>query len=374
MSVVLAALPVFLLGALAVFIRDDLGFSETQLGVTVSLYYLVSAAASAPSGRWAERLGPRRGMAVAAVGSVTALLLMASAAQSWLTVTIIMQVAALVNGLSLSASNLGLLQGIKGRRGLAFGFKQSSGPLATLLAGASVPIIGLTIGWRWAFIIAALMGVPLIVSGIRRPSAVTTRVRGSRNDIDIAALRTLAAATGLAVVGGSSLGAFYVESAVASGISAGTAGTMLAVGSGAGVTGRILWGWLADWRWNAHFPLLTGMLAAGAAAFGSLGFVSGLAGLVPVTVVVFACGWGWPGIFYHAITARSPRAPAVASGIVATGIYAGGIGGPVVFGAIVERVSYRAAWLFVAAALVGATVLMHIGGSMMERGARRPAP
>ena len=366
-SVVLAALPIFLLGALAVFVRADLGFSETQLGITVSLYYLVSAIASAPSGRWAERLGARRGMALAASGSVTALLLMAVAARSWMTVTIIMQIAAVVNGLSLSASNLGLLQSIQQRRGLAFGFKQSSGPLATLIAGASVPVIALTIGWRWAFVIAAILGVPLIASGIRRPGATASRRRGSRKDIDVAALRVLALSTGLAVVGGSSLGTFYVESAVAAGIEPGIAGTLLAVGSACGVAGRVMWGWVADRVWEPQFTVLAGMLGAGAIGFAGVGAASGASVLVPATILVFAAGWGWPGLFYHAITARSPKAPAVATGIVASGIYGGGVAGPVVFGFIAEHVSYLAAWLFVAVALLASAVFMLIGGAMLER-------
>lgn len=366
MSVVLAALPVFLLGALAVFIRDELGFSEVQLGVTVSLYYLTSAIASAPSGRWAERLGARRGMALAALIDVAALLLMAATVRSWLGVTLVMQVAALVNGLSLSASNLGLLAGVQGRRGLAFGLKQSSGPIATLLAGASVPLVALSVGWRWAFVAAACFGLPLVVAGRRRPVAARTHVRGAREDLNVSALRVLATSTGLAVVGGSSVGAFYVESAVSNGISPGTAGTMLAVGSASGIVGRVVWGWLGDRAWSHHFVVLTAILGVGAIGFVLLGQVSGLAVLAVVTILVFTCGWGWPGLFYHAITARSPRAPAVASGIVATGIYAGGIGGPVVFGALVERFSYDVAWLFVGVAMVASTWTMWLGGRMLS--------
>lgn len=371
-SVVLAALPVFLLGALAVFIRDDLGFSETQLGVTVSLYYLVSALASAPSGRWADSLGPRRGMALAAGGSVTALILMASVARDWLTVTLIMQVAAVVNGLSVSASNLGVLHGISRHRGLAFGLKQSSGPLATLLAGASVPAVGLTIGWRWAFALAALTGVPLLAAGLRRPGPRRRRVRGSRADLDVTGLRILAVAAGLAVVGGSSLGAFYVESAVAAGISPGLAGSLLAIGSLTGIAGRLAWGWAGDRRPSGHFSVLSVILSVGALAFVALGYAASPRVLLATTIVVFAGGWGWPGLFYHAVTARSLEAPAVASGIVATGIYGGGVGGPVVFGFLVERFGYQVAWLFVGVAVAGAAALMHVGGRRLVARSRPP--
>jgi len=45
------------------------------------------------------------------------------------------------------------------------GAKQSSGPYATLLAGPSVPLVALTVGWRWAFVLAAPGAMALVAAG-----------------------------------------------------------------------------------------------------------------------------------------------------------------------------------------------------------------
>lgn len=57
LSTVLASLPVFLLGGLAVLVRRDLAFGELQLGLAVSTFFAVAAVAAVPAGRIAARLG-----------------------------------------------------------------------------------------------------------------------------------------------------------------------------------------------------------------------------------------------------------------------------------------------------------------------------
>jgi predicted MFS family arabinose efflux permease len=365
-SITLAALPVFLVGALAVFIRDELGFGEAQLGITASLYYLTSALSSAPGGRVTERLGARRGIALAAVGTTVSMLGIAMA-NGWIMLTAFMMLAGAVNGIALPASNLALARGVPLRRqGIAFGLKQSAGPFAALLAGASVPLLGLTVGWRWAFVTAAILAGPLVMLwlGTRAPAAPAERRSG---DVATRPLLVLATAAGFAVIGGSSLGSFYVESAVASGIDAGTAGTLLAIGSIIGIAGRLSIGWLGDIYPNTHVPLLTGLLGIGAISFIGLGRTASPTPLLVVTVIAFLTGWGWPALYNFAVVVRSPGAPAIASGITATGIYTGGVFGPVAFGMIVERSSYGSAWLMVGISLAISAALMHVGGRMLER-------
>jgi MFS family permease len=53
------------------------------------------------------------------------------------------------------------------RRGFAFAVKQSAIPVSTLLAGLAVPVVALTIGWRWAFLFAAVLGL-LTVAAVPR--------------------------------------------------------------------------------------------------------------------------------------------------------------------------------------------------------------
>jgi MFS family permease len=51
-------LPVFLTGALAVQLRDDIGLEISSLGLIYTSYFVAAALLSAPLGRWSERAGP----------------------------------------------------------------------------------------------------------------------------------------------------------------------------------------------------------------------------------------------------------------------------------------------------------------------------
>ena len=66
----------------------------------------------------------------------------------------------LSNALAQPAANALVVRSVAARRqGLALGVKQAAIPMATLLAGLAVPSLGLTVGWRWAFVGAAGLSV-----------------------------------------------------------------------------------------------------------------------------------------------------------------------------------------------------------------------
>ncbi len=72
--------------------------------------------------------------------------------------------AGIANGISQPAVNLLLARGIpRARQGLAFGVKQGAVPAASSLGGIAVPILGLTVGWQWAFALAVALPVSLMV-------------------------------------------------------------------------------------------------------------------------------------------------------------------------------------------------------------------
>ena len=65
----------------------------------------------------------------------------------------LLALGAAANALGQLASNAALAQHVPARRqGLSFGVKQAAIPVSTLLAGAAVPTVALTAGWRWAFV------------------------------------------------------------------------------------------------------------------------------------------------------------------------------------------------------------------------------
>jgi MFS family permease len=149
------ALPALLVGGLAVLVRDDLGFDEFQLGLAISAFFLPSILFSIPAGFVSERLGPHRAMLAGVTITGIALVGIAFTATSWAGLMVWLFIAGTGNTIGPIAINHLLATAVRrDRQGLAYGVKQSSIPLAGLLAGLAVPLIGLTIGWRWAFVLA----------------------------------------------------------------------------------------------------------------------------------------------------------------------------------------------------------------------------
>lgn len=371
-STVLASLPVFLLGGLAVLIREELDFGELQLGLAVSVFFTVAALTAVPAGRVAHRLGAWA-TTVLAAGLSAACLVALALAGSYSAVLAALAVAGSANALAQIGSNQSLAQAVPaGRQGLAFGVKQSAVPAATLLAGLALPVLGLTLGWRAAFVGAALLSVVYVAlaprPGRRRSASVSRATR--TGDPAVRALAVLALAAALGSAAANSLGAFLVESAVSVGLSPARAGLLLAGGSALGVVMRLLAGWHADTRPDGHLAVVCLMLGTGALGMTLLATGSTPA-LLPGTALAIGLGWSWPGLLTFAVVRLNPAAPAVATSITQTGVFAGGAAGPLLFGLLVETSSYRLAWAVAALALLAAALLMAVGSRLLQVGPGR---
>ena len=370
LSTTLGILPAYLTAGLAVLVRDDLGFSRSALGVAISAFFLVSALGSVPAGKFAERRGTRLTLAVSAMFSATAFAGIAAAQNGWWLVGALLFGGA-ANAMPAPATNRFMLDNVRRQRqGLAFAFKQISFPMATFGAGLAVPLIGLTVGWRWAYVMGAVVALTSCWYFLARlPSDPVPVARGPRGEGRVKApapdqpmwiLVALAFGASLATAGGSSLASFYVESAVDGGLSAGVAGLGLSAGSLFGVGARLSFGAVAD---RMHRPLRFRHVAA-LFVVGALGLF-GLTGpstqallLMASTVVAFGAGWGWHGLFHLAVVKSSPTAPAAATGVVMVGLFLGGIYGPTAFGFIAEQVSFAASWTFLAVAMLTGAVIL----------------
>ncbi|MGC5017182.1 MFS transporter [Micromonospora sp. DT47] len=366
-TTIASVLPVFLLGGLAVQMGDDLGFSPAGLGLAVSIYFGVSALASVPSGRLVERYGPA---VVARAGILLAagcLLAIAALARSYPVLAGLLALSAAANALGQLASNAALARHVPARRqGLSFGVKQAAIPISTLLAGAAVPTIALTAGWRWAFVaaaVAALAALPAVPAGEAGPAGRAAPARAGRATT---ALVVVGLAAALAAAAANALGTFVVDSSVARGLAPGLAGLTLTLGSAVCVTARIGAGWLADRREGGHVALIAGMLVVGAAGLGLLA-LTGAAPLVAGVVLGFGLGWAWPGLMNFAVVRLHPQAPAAATSITQTGVYAGGCVGPLSLGAVAGNLGYPTMWSVAAVAMLAAAALMLTGSRMLAR-------
>jgi predicted MFS family arabinose efflux permease len=364
------SVPVFLVGGLAVQISQDLDFSAAGLGLAVSAYFGATALASVPAGALVERYGStvvsRCGIALSAV----ALAAIAVGARSLWSLIAILALGAGANAAGQLSSNASLARHVPARRqGLSFGVKQAAIPVSTLLAGAAVPTIALTLGWRWAFALGAVLaaGALLLVpkdGDIRhgRPGPAEERATGALIVVGLAA--TLAAGSANA------LGTFLVDSAVARGIAPGPAGLALTLGGAVCLLARIAGGWQADLRPGRQVQVIAVLLASGAVGLGLLAAPS-TAALIVGVVLGFGLGWSWPGLMNFAVVRLHPQAPAAATSITQTGVFAGGCAGPLALGAVADGAGYPAMWMTGAAAMIAAAALMVLGGRMLSSSGRR---
>lgn len=354
-----ASFPVVLTGAMSVEMRADIAFDNGTLGVAVTSYYVVSAVLSTASGQLTERIGPRWTTRAAAGIAAVACLTIAFADRLAMLV-----VALLLGGASIAlaqpASNAVIMERVPfRRRGLAFGIKQSSIPGGTALAGMAVPAVALTVGWRWAFVGAALLAagavftVPMSSQSPRsRGTPRSGQLRGSYR-----VLVALASAAALAAAPAMSLPVFLTTSATDRDFSDGFAGALLALGSVVGLLVRLVVGARADRRVGGHLRPIALLMSLGALGLFGMTFEQPVI-FTTAVLLAFGAGWAWQGLFSHAVANRWPAAPAAATGITQTGVFVGGILGPPTFGWVTCHRSDSAGWAAFGVMMCAATALM----------------
>ena len=358
------SLPVFLVGGLAVQIRDELELPVSQIGLLTAIFFAASAAFSALAGRIAERIGAGVAMRISGLVVAVALIGLALSPTS-LILMVFLVVGGLASALAQVGANLHLATRVDpSRQGFAFGIKQSGIPAATLMGGLAVPLVALTVGWRWAFALGAVLAL-VVVALI--PGAGLRATRGEKIQVDrrnVPGLVVLALGGALGSGAANAMGSYLVDSSVSAGLGEAAAGLLFAAGSVAGLSMRVGAGWLGDRRVGGRLLWVAGLFL-----IGSVGFLLQATRqpplLIPATLLCFAGGWGWPGLFNFMVVIRNREAPAAATGLTQTGVYLGGMSGPLVFGYVAEHFDYSAAWLGAAGAGLLASIAVVFARRMM---------
>ncbi|MEY2453672.1 MAG: hypothetical protein QOD92_3246 [Acidimicrobiaceae bacterium] len=337
-------LPLFLASVLAPDLRADLGFSASELGISAATFFAAGALASGPLGMAAERLGAGRSLRAAAAVSAVSMCAIAIFATSWAALTGILAIAGMGQSLTEPAANLYLARTIDTTRlGFAFGIKQAATPAVALLAGVAVPLVAVPFGWRWCFAGGALVAGLAVVSVPWKepPSGAPTG-----ENVRVAAfgsLVILATGMGFASAAATSILAYAVDSAASSGLSTGYAAALAALGGLMGVCSRVVSGLRADRRGGGDLRVVSRLLGVGAGAYLLFATGSSMAFVIAIPIA-YVTAWGWPGLLHLAVVRRNPNAPSAATGIVMTGACVGAVAGPLIFGALVDHVSYGFAW------------------------------
>ena len=361
-------LALYALSALSPFVIGDLGLTRTQFGSLATTSFAVAAVSSGLGGRAIDRVDGRRALYLLFTTSAIALAAVAAApTYVWLLL------AVAISGASQSLSNpvtnhLIAANVVPGRRGLLMGTKQSGVQMSQFVAGAALPPVALTLGWRGAAVVAvvvALLGLLLV------PATVPARqldVHAPQAGGDIPAQKLPGSVwwlTSYAFLIGAALQAtnvympLYAYESV--GLSAAVAGTTTGVMGAIGLASRIGWGQLAERVGDPQRPLT-------ALALGAAGGVVALAAAGPGTEALV-----WVGAAVHGATALAANvvvmlgviqaAPARhvgrATGLLAVGLYLGFAAGPLAFGALADRTGgYRPGWLVLVCVYLAATLLI----------------
>jgi ACS family hexuronate transporter-like MFS transporter len=146
------------LGILAPLLQHDLHWTEADYGDVVSWFSLVYAFGFLAAGRLLDRIGVRRGFAIAVVAwSVAAM------AHAFARTTAAFSAARAFLGLGESANFPGAIKAVaewfpKRERALATGILNAGTNTGAIVTPLVVPWIALTWGWQWAFIATGSLG------------------------------------------------------------------------------------------------------------------------------------------------------------------------------------------------------------------------
>lgn len=326
----LVSMASFTVPVLAPVALRELGGSAGLIGLFVALIYLGAMISSLLSGNWILRFGAIRvsqaclllcgaGLAIAAVGQLWCLGLSALA------------LGAGYGPVTPASSHILARTTPRHLMGFMFSLKQTGVPIGGVLAGLLVPSLVGASGWRGALLIAALACVLMAVIAQRvRPELDDDRnpqVARPRRDIfkplrmifAMPRMRNLAMCSMLFGAMQLCLTTYLVSYLTADyGLALVAAGVILALTQGAGVVGRLLWGWVAD-RWlepRRLLPLLALLMAISSLLTAAFTQSWPLSLVAAVSMLFGATAIGWNGVYLAEVARLAPTGKA--------GLYTGG--------------------------------------------------
>lgn len=374
-GVVLAIIPVSMIGAAAFLIRNDFPFDESQIGLVAALFFVTVSLFSYPSGLLVERIGDGSSLRLVAWLTAFSSAGLGLATYAFWHMVVFLIIGGLACSLAIPSGSSALAALRTRHTGTLIGLHQGSAPLAALVAGIALPVVAVPFGWRAVFVASSSVA---FVFGFMHPSTWrqqrdARRQAASNNEPRPSpkalpkGLVLLSIAIGLGAGPGISGGIFLVDSLLASDQTPTFGGLLLAVASLFGAIFRI---GLPSVAQRFHLPVFT--FTATLFFFSGVGYLFfSFAGSAPTFIlgalVGYSIGYGWSGVAYYGVVQAVPYAPARAIGKINTGS-AGGAGvGPFAFGAIAGVWSYSVSWAAAGVTMLVAAVLMFVAGKRLKQ-------
>jgi MFS family permease len=370
----LVAWALLTLPVMAPVVAQALSVSPTYVGLYVALAYAGAMFSSLAAGTAVAHFGAIR---VSQAGLLLSALGLALCAISSLPV---IALGALIIGLGYgpvtpASSHLLARTSTPGTMSLVFSLKQTGVPLGGVLAGAIVPSLMLLTSWQTALLLVALFCVlcAALAQPLRsamdadrdasRPLRLGSLAQPIRLVLSHRALSTLATCSFFFSTTQLSLVTYlvtYLYDSLAYGLVA--AGFALSLTQGAGMGGRVFWGYVADRYLGARR-----MLAALGAMMALCCVATALLSPAMPTLLVWgilalfgASAIGWNGVYLAEVARQAPPGQAsVATGGTLAVTFLGVVLGPPLFGALSGLFgSYRAGYAALAIPTLACCVLL----------------
>jgi MFS family permease len=346
---VLTALAMVAVPVLAPSAAPDVGIPSTYVGIYVGLAYLGAMAATLLSGSFVRRFGAIRISQLALLSCAAGLLVLLTASP-WLLVLSALLIGLGYGPVTPASSHILMRTTPRHLMSLIFSIKQTGVPLGGMLAGLVLPPLVLAFGWHGGVVAVVLTCIALTV--LAEPTRrqldddLTPGLAPSLQSVG-APLKLVWSIPALRLLGVSS---FFFSSAQVClttfllpylinhmRLPLIAAGLVFSVAQGAGVIGRILWGYLAD-RFLPP-PVMLACLAAITMAASVVAAVLQPGVALPLLVGLFllygASAIGWNGIFLAAVARQAPAGQAgMATGGALALSFLGAMLGAPVFGLI----------------------------------------
>ena len=331
----------------------EMGVEPSLVGFQMSLIY-GAAMLSSPFLTWmVTRYGACRAIQAGLLVSVVALMLALVPGLPSLIVASILLGAAM-SVMTPAAAHILFRFSPPKHRNLLFSIKQTCVPAGWMIVALVAPPITLMYGWKWAIVLVIMMALGMIAAlqpvrevwdDDRKPQSGGVRQQAREGLVllwRVAELRWLSVASMFMSGVQLCLSSFAVTMLVQEanyGLVA--AGVILSVAQGAGVTGRIVWGWIAD-RFGNCLGLLLKLSGVMVVCCVVMAFVTPQwpHALMAVLFLVFgASAIGWNGLFLAEVARLSPPGKvSVATSGAMVWNFAGILIGPAVF-ALIYRVN-----------------------------------
>jgi MFS transporter, FSR family, fosmidomycin resistance protein len=366
---------IMLLAPLFLFVRDDYGVSNTELGLAFTAFNVISTLLQTPAGFLVDRVSARMLLVSGLLVGATAFTAAALADSFWVFVAMF-ALAGLGNTVYHPSDYALLSRHVPAQRaGRAFSLHTFAGMLGNAAAPPSLLLLASLVGWRGAFLGAAVLGViaaaaVATMSEPPEPAASKAKARGGAQADAAAGWRLLLSPAILLnlmffVLLSISGGGFSNFLVVALGALHGTAPE---VGNAAltgllffSACGVLVGGWLSG-RTTHHGTVA----AAGLAVMAIIAALVGLLDFPAAALVIllsaagFSSGIVMPSrdMIVRAVTPRGSYGKVF--GFVTTGFNIGGIVAPPIYGALMDHGYPRAVFVVVGlASLAGiVTVIM----------------